>query len=71
MFQNKSYEAINIENAGIMVKSTKHMVINKENAGITVKNIRRPSIKTKFLKILAPWKNPKQEKGGIQEKENL
>ena len=54
-----------------MVKSTKHMVINKENAGITVKNIRRPSIKTKFLKILAPWKNPKQEKGGIQEEENL
>ena len=45
-----------------MVKSTKHMVINKENAGI-MKNIRRPSIKIKFfLKILAPWKNPKQDK---------
>jgi hypothetical protein len=43
MLQNKFYEEINIENAGVMVKST---AINKENAGI--------SVKTKFF--LAPWK---------------
>ena len=48
------------------------MVINKENAGIMVKNIRRPSIKIKkILKIFVQWKNPKQEKGGIQEKEKF
>jgi len=34
MLQNKFYEEINIENAGVMVKST---AINKENAGISVK----------------------------------
>jgi hypothetical protein len=44
MFQNKSYEAINIENAGIMVKSTKSTkstVTNKEGTGIVVKILEK------------------------------
>jgi len=47
MFQNKSYEAINIENAGIMMKSTKSTLVNLENAGIVENSLKR--IKIKFM----------------------
>jgi hypothetical protein len=48
MFQNKSYEAINIENAGIMMKSTKSTkstLVNLENAGIVENSPKKIKIK--------------------------
>jgi hypothetical protein len=58
MFQNKSYEAINIENAGIMMKSTKKTqgsstkstkstLVNIENAGIVENSLKKIKLKEK------------------------